>query len=152
MRLDFTISLECKIWCSIRYLLWVADLKETSKLPHPHMIIQANKNMFKVNNEGRGSGVAYLKETSKLGHMIFQENKNIIKVNNEGRVRNLYAVNKSDTQWLKYHVCKYVMLYKTVMVYQLKFLKMVNALEDKTCQIRQAKGVRVDLKYFCNQS
>lgn len=68
------------------------------------MIIQASKNMFEVNNEGRGSGVAYLKETSKLGHMIIQENKNIIKVNNKGRVRNLYAVNKSDSQWLKYPV------------------------------------------------
>ena len=45
--------------------------------------------MFKVNNEGRGSGVAYLKETSKLGHMIFQENKNIIKVNNEGREKSV---------------------------------------------------------------
>ena len=29
---------------------------------------------------------------------------------------------------------------------------MVNAPEDKTCQFCQAKGARVDVKYFCNQT
>ena len=49
----------------IRYLCGVAYLKERSKLRN--MIIQANKNMFKVNNEGRVANLYIVNKSDTQG-------------------------------------------------------------------------------------